>query len=78
MSRHLGGKQTILKFVMRIHLKIRGIFISWMGEGIRYELVAFTKTIESGRNLSYVNEDVSNGVCKVIGDFYSRTDSSLI
>lgn len=48
------------------------------GEGIRYELVAFTKTIESGRNLSYVNEDVSNGVCKVIGDFYSRTDSSLI
>ena len=75
MSRHLGGKQTILKFVMRIHKRY---FYQLDGEGIRYELVAFTKTIESGRNLSYVNEDVSNGVCKVIGDFYSRTDSSLI
>ena len=48
------------------------------GEGIRYELVAFTKTIESGRNLSYVGEDVSNGICKVVGDFYSRINCSLI
>ena len=39
------------------------------GEGIRYELVAFAKTIESGRNLSYVVEEVSNGICRVIRDF---------
>lgn len=48
------------------------------GEGIRYELVAFAKTIESGRNLSYVDEEISNGICKVIGDFYLKKNCSLI
>lgn len=48
------------------------------GEGIRYELVAFTKAIGSGRNLSYVDEDVSSAICKVIGDFYSRKNCILI
>ena len=44
------------------------------GEGIRYELVAFTKAIESGQNLSYVDSKVSSSICEVIGDFYSRID----
>lgn len=48
------------------------------GEGIRYELVAFAKAIESGRNLSYVSEDISNSICQVIGDFYSKNNCSLI
>ena len=44
------------------------------GEGIRYELVAFTRAIESGRNLAYVDSNVSNKICEVIGDFYSKKD----
>ena len=44
------------------------------GEGIRYELVAFARAIESGRNLAYVDSNVSNKICEVIGDFYSKID----
>ena len=48
------------------------------GEGIRYELVAFARAIESGRNLAYVDSNVSNRICKVIGDFYSNIDCIMI
>lgn len=48
------------------------------GEGIRYELVAFTRAIESGRNLSYVNSKISNNICEIIGDFYSGKSRCLI
>ena len=48
------------------------------GEGIRYELVAFTRAIESGRNLSYVDSNVSNRICKVVEDFYEQKDCSII
>lgn len=44
------------------------------GEGIRYELVAFTKAIENGKNLSYIDADISNGICGVIEDFYNKKD----
>lgn len=42
------------------------------GEGIRYELVAFLKAIESGKNKSYISVDVSNTICEVIEDFYNK------
>lgn len=58
--------------------KNKRYFYQLDGEGIRYELVAFTKAIGRGRNLSYVDEDVSIGICKVIGDFYSRKNCILI
>ena len=48
------------------------------GEGIRYELVAFTKAIETGKNLSYMDQNVSNAICKVIEDFYNRVDFETI
>ncbi len=48
------------------------------GEGIRYELVAFTKAIETGKNLSYMDQNVSNAICKVIEDFYNRVDFQAI
>lgn len=48
------------------------------GEGIRYELVAFARAIKSGRSLSYVDNKISNGICKIIGDFYSRIDCNSI
>ena len=48
------------------------------GEGIRYELVAFTRAIESGRNLSYVDSNVSNRICEVVGDFYAQKDCAMI
>lgn len=58
--------------------KNKRYFYQLDGEGIRYELVAFIKAIKSGRNLSYVDENVSNGICKIIGHFYLRKDCSEI
>lgn len=42
------------------------------GEGIRYEIVAFAKAVESGKNMSYVSEEISEAIAGVIGDFNSR------
>lgn len=44
------------------------------GEGIRYELVAFTKAIETGRNASYIDEEISDNICQVVEDFFQRKD----
>lgn len=42
------------------------------GEGIRYEIVAFAKAVESGRNMSYVSEEISEAIAGVIEDFNER------
>ena len=44
------------------------------GEGIRYEIVAFAKAVESGRNMSYVSEEISKAISGVIGDFNDRVN----
>lgn len=44
------------------------------GEGIRYELVAFLKAIETGKNKSYISQEISDAMCQVIEDFYNRKD----
>lgn len=48
------------------------------GEGIRYEIVAFLKSIERGRSNSYVEEEVSEAIAGVIEDFYRRKDTREI
>ena len=42
------------------------------GEGIRYELVAFAKSIELGKNNSYIDYAVSKAICKIIEDFENQ------
>lgn len=42
------------------------------GEGIRYEIAAFTKAVESGKNISYVGEKTSAAIAGVIGAFNNR------
>lgn len=44
------------------------------GEGIRYELVAFLKAIQTGKDTSYISREVSNAICRVIQDFYGKKD----
>ena len=44
------------------------------GEGIRYELVAFYKAIETGRNVSYISKGISEAICGIVEDFYGRVD----
>lgn len=73
MSRRLGGKRTISKYDMKIQRTIEG-FYQLDGEGIRYEIVSFSKQIENGRNMSVVSNMVSMNIVKIIEDFNSRTD----
>ena len=42
------------------------------GEGIRYEIVAFAKAVESGKNKSYVSEEISEAIVGTIEDFNKR------
>lgn len=48
------------------------------GEGIRYEILAFLKAIETGRNTSYISADVSNAISSVIDDYYNEKDMTQI
>lgn len=42
------------------------------GEGIRYEIVAFLKAIETGRAAAYVDASVSEAIAGVMEDFYAK------
>lgn len=44
------------------------------GEGIRYEIVAFCKSIEAKRSISYIPEAVSVGIVSIIESFNERID----
>lgn len=49
-------------------------FYQLNGEGIRYEIVNFVKSIEMKRNLSSISENVSSAIVGVIEDFNNRVD----
>ena len=42
------------------------------GEGIRYEIVAFSKAIENSRGNFYISENTSKTIVGVIDDFYHK------
>ena len=42
------------------------------GEGIRYEIVAFAKEVESGRRGLYISEETSKAIVNVIEDFNEK------
>lgn len=48
------------------------------GEGIRYELVAFSKAVETGKDLSNIAECVTKAICKVMEDFNNREAMIII
>ena len=47
----------------------RKYFYQLDGEGIRYELVAFAKSIELGKNNAYIDFEVSKAICRIMEDF---------
>lgn len=44
------------------------------GEGIRYEIAAFVKAIQTGKFGTYIERNVSDAICSVIEDFYNKKD----
>jgi choline-phosphate cytidylyltransferase len=49
----------------------RRYFYQLDGEGIRYELVSFVKTVENGRYSHYIQPTTSQAIVKVVEDFYN-------
>ena len=49
-------------------------FYQLEGEGIRYEIVNFAKSIENRQNNSYISEQVSMAISEIIHDFNNRID----
>lgn len=48
------------------------------GEGLRYELLSFLKAINTGRDFSYVSDDISEAIVGMISDFNEGRDLTLI
>jgi choline-phosphate cytidylyltransferase len=48
------------------------------GEGIRYEIVAFSKSIEAKRDMNYVSKEVSSAIAGVLECFNAREDLTEI
>ena len=46
-------------------------FYQLNGEGIRYQIVSFLKSIQSGRNSSYIDSECSKAIIKILEDFYN-------
>lgn len=49
----------------------RRCFYQLEGEGIRYELVSFVRSIELGTSDSYIDQAATAGIIRVMEDFYS-------
>lgn len=48
------------------------------GEGLRYELLSFLKTIRLERDFNYVADTTSEEIVKVLDDFYARHEMTVI
>ena len=44
------------------------------GEGIRYEILSFVKSIETLTGNSYIDDGISEAIVQTIADFYNNND----
>ena len=47
-------------------------FYQLEGEGIRYEIVSFLKTIQRGTDYKYIDDNISKAIVQVMQDFYEK------
>lgn len=55
-------------------LENKRYFYQLDGEGIRYELVSFVRSIQEKRNLSNIDEETSKEICRIMNDFEQGID----
>ena len=48
------------------------------GEGIRYEIVAFVKSIEQGRSIVGLSNNLSNSITSIMEDYNNNRDKFYI
>ena len=53
-------------------------FFQLAGEGLRYELLSVLKAIRTGKEFSYVANDISKAITSTIADFYAHQDMTVI
>lgn len=53
-------------------------FYQLEGEGIRHELVAFLRTIETGKSFSNIDEKAARGIVRFIEDFYAQKNLTVL
>ena len=42
------------------------------GEGIRYEIVSFVKSVQTGKSFSYIDDNISSAIVRVMSDFAQK------
>lgn len=52
-------------------------FYQLEGEGIRYELVAFAKSINLNKNYEYIEQDISSAICRIIEEFERKNFKNI-
>lgn len=52
----------------------RRYFYQLDGEGIRYQLVSFVRSIQENKNLSNINYETTAAICKIMNDFEDGID----
>lgn len=53
-------------------------FYQLEGEGIRYTIVSFLKSITKGKTESYISEQITLAIADVMNDFNNRVDTNII
>lgn len=53
-------------------------FYQLEGEGIRYMIVSFLKSVNTGKLETYVSEEISSSIIKIMEDFNSKCDVMII
>ena len=56
----------------------RRCFYQLEGEGIRYMIVSFLKSICDGKDRSYISEDITCAISRIMEDFADLTDTEKI
>ena len=56
----------------------RRFFYQLDGEGIRYEIVEFIKSIERKQKNQFIEENISESISRIIEDYYEKKDLILI
>ncbi len=47
-------------------------FYQLEGEGIRYEIVSFVKSIQTGKSFAYIDDNISQAIVKVMSDYINK------
>lgn len=47
-------------------------FYQLEGEGIRYEIVSFVKSIQTGKSFAYIDDNISEEIVRVMSDFANK------